>query len=444
MIPSFQDRFYKFTVKQKLFKAGDRVLAAVSGGLDSMVLMHLLHKAGVLAGVAHVNYRLRGEDSELDQGFVEEISKSFGIPFFVKVLPSDWKNNLSGSLQMEAREIRYDWFEQLKANYNFNSIATAHHLDDQAETVILQITKGLNFTGFFGIQVRSGNVIRPLLFSDRNDLLTFAKDSGIAWREDQSNKSNDYQRNLIRNKVLPVLKEINPSVTDSLEIGKFKSLGIYELFQQKLNEIKNELVVENFNGTWSILRERIASFKNPSSVLYHLIENFGFHYSICDQVINPNIQSGKAFYSDEFILLVDRKYFFISKRSTRSNHGFQLISGYGKIEMGNQELHLFECDCGKPKKSLSNEIIIDLDKINFPLIWRFWQPGDAFIPLGMRSHKKISDLLIDEKYSILQKDQVTVLVSGDKIVWVVGVRLSEEFKITPDSSRAVCIRYKGA
>ena len=451
MASSFPVRFRQYAAQQKLFQNGDRILAAVSGGLDSMVLMHLLHQEGLLAAVAHVNYCLRGVDSDGDQHLVEVECARLGVPCFTKKMEEGWLHdhfeNLSGkgnSLQMAARNIRYGWFQELLVNRRLAVVATAHHLDDQAETVLMNTIKGMPFTGFLGIHVKNGSVIRPLMFATREQIRLYAEDSGLKWREDSSNSSMDYQRNLIRHKVIPALKEINPSFPVSMELGKFKNAGIYELFQIERDRLKKELVRVHTDGQMTISKMELNKFRNPGAVLFHLIEDLGFPMDTCLQVgSEPEIQSGKYFLSTTHRLVVDRNEIILAPKSTKEASDFPvMITAPGLTQADGCALLIEESSCQIPEVSDVHLAVLDADKLVFPLEWRHWEPGDYVTPLGMSGRKKISDLLVDTKTPIPVKENVTVLLSGGKIAWVPGIRISNEFRLTDKSVRAYRLEYR--
>lgn len=445
MTSDLLDRFRQFYIKQSLFQTGDRVLAAVSGGVDSMVMLSLLHQEGVLAGVVHVNYVLRGEDSDLDQEVVERAAQSMGVPCHSKRLTPGWNLKLNTSLQIAAREIRYQWFEEVRINYNFEYIATAHHLNDQAETLILNLIKGMSVTGLMGIPVKNNHVIRPMLFLSRKEIQDYALDENILWREDLSNLKDDYQRNVIRNKIIPVLESINPSWIYSAEHGMVKLAGIFELFRIELDKIKRDLLSQDDQGVIRLSKKSLINYKYSESVLYHLLEDFGFSFDTVKRILYQVPDPGKVFYSNSYELWVDREFYLLRDRSKKNyppQYHTVVIDGVGSYLNQYQHLELKACDLKWPPEPNSNVAYLDTDKLKFPLEWRLWKSGDQFIPLGMSGHKKMSDFLIDSKVSLPEKERVTVLISNEKIAWVIGYRISQEFCLTRESKRALRIEVK--
>lgn len=440
----FFARFQEFASSHQLFRKGDRILAAVSGGVDSMVMLHLLKEAGVLAGVAHVNYALRGSDSDKDMELVEETAKKFSVPFHLLKLDPGWEKNRTDSIQMDARAIRYKWFNEILDHQGLDNCATAHHMDDQAETILLQVIKGMPFTGFMGIAEQHDRVIRPLLFASRLEIEEFAREHQVTWREDVSNETDAYQRNIIRHHIMPVVKQVNPSFINSIEAGKIKASGAFELFRRQLELLRKEFLLEHEDNSFRIPLVPLRAYKFPGSVLFHLIEDFGFHISICTTIFqSPAPQSGTAFMSATHQLVIDRDQIFIFPKSKHVNQPLSvLIHGSGTYSGGAKQMTLTACDPVLPVHSSEKVAFLDADALQFPLEWRGWQAGDEFIPLGMTGHKKVSDLLIDEKIPVFEKKQVTVLVSDNRIVWVVGIRISQEFCLRPKTKRAWKLEYQ--
>jgi len=433
MALSISGRFMQFGVRQKLFLENDRILAAVSGGVDSMVLVDLLHGCGLLAGIAHVNYRLRGRDSDMDQELAEATADRLKIPCFINRVDDDWRDKQVGSLQMAARTLRYEWFESLRDTAGFNSVATGHHLDDQAETSVLNLIKGMSAAALTGIPVRNRNIIRPLLFLTRSQVLQYAEENKIQWREDLSNASDLYQRNLIRNRIMPVIKEINPSFNLSADAAKFRGEGIIELYRKALIALKKDLFAELPDGSVHIPLAPIREFEHPDSILSHLLEDFGFSSDTSMRIFGE-VRTGAIFYSDTHRLLVDRDRLLLSGREKTGNIFSSVsIPGPGIYLSGNFKLKLEHHTREASPERDPNIMWVDPEKLFFPLEWRIWQPGDRLIPTGMTGHKKVSDLLTDEKIPLTGKDEITVLLSGGQIVWVPGLRAGREFSLNPSA-----------
>ncbi|MFZ9980910.1 MAG: tRNA lysidine(34) synthetase TilS [Cyclobacteriaceae bacterium] len=444
MALSISGKFMQFGLRQKLFSNHDRILAAVSGGVDSMVLVDLLHNCGLLSGIVHINYRLRGRDSDMDQELVEATADRLKTPFFVTRVDDYWRDKYEGSLQMAARTFRYECFESVRSSENFTSVATAHHLDDQAETFVLNLIKGMSAAVLTGVPVRNRNIIRPLMFLTRAQILQYAENHSIQWREDASNATDAYQRNLIRNRIIPIINEVNPSFNLSADNSKFKGEGIIELYRKALTGLKRDLFVELPDGSQQILLEPLREFDHPDSVLSHLIEAYGFTPDTSIRIFG-NVQTGALFYSETHCLLMDRDRLLLRRREKPGKIFTPVtIPGPGLYQSGNLKLNLeyrpFEMGYEKSR----HVIWVDPERMLFPLEWRSWQPGDRLMPAGMTGHKKVSDLLTDEKVPLTAKEQITVLLCKGKVVWVPGLRASREFSQDSSVSSGLRIEFSAA
>ncbi len=418
----------------------DKILVAVSGGLDSMVMLHLFRVSGYEISVAHANFQLRGNESEGDEKFVKEICKKFSIPFFVKRFSTkQFAESNFLSTQMAARQLRYVWFNELIEQENFDVAATAHHVNDSIETVLLNFVRGSGLEGLDGIAAKNGKIIRPLLFATRKQIEWHANENKIEWREDRSNATDDYQRNFVRHKIYPLLKEINPSLENSFQDSIEKNSGAVDLmswginyWQEKYQTKKNEQV--------HLSKKGFDESKNKTGLLWNLIKSYGFNFDQCGQIIESiDGQSGKKFRSSHFELSLDRELIIISPLSVGQGWDEILIEmDQTEAKLGKQILKIIET-----KKIIFENnpsvALLDADKLQFPLCWRKWNPGDFFYPLGMSHKKKLSDFLIDQKVSLADKETVTVLESGNEIVWVVGMRVDDRYKITATTkSTVVC------
>ena len=425
--------------QKRLCTSKDKILLAVSGGIDSMVMLHLFRECKFNFGVAHANFQLRGKDSKDDEQFMKEVCEKNSIPFFVKRFePEKYADSNHLSIQMAARELRYAWFNELLEKHHFDFIATAHHLSDSIETVLLNLVRGSGLEGFDGIASKNEKIIRPLLFAIRQEIENYAKENKIAWREDRSNASDDYQRNFIRHHVFPLLKELNPSLEQTFSESINKISGAVELttvgashWKEKFETKKGEQILFNKKG--------FDQFKNPESVLWNLIKGYGFNFDQCEQITYATSgQSGKRFSAREYELVIDREHLIISKHQVEL--GEILIQkdqcearlGYLVLKIERKEKFEIKTDLGAAA--------LDADKLQFPLRWRKWKAGDSFHPLGMNHKKKLSNFLIDEKIPLTDKEKVTVLESGNEIVWVVGLRVDDRYKVTEETMTTVDCR----
>lgn len=432
-------RFKDYIVQHDLVGAKDRVLLAVSGGLDSMVMLHLFHQTGYTVGVAHGNFGLRGNESDGDEAFVRKFCVDHGIPFFSQRFHTkNYAETRKVSVQMAARELRYEWFNQLLEKEKYHWLATAHHLNDNVETVLLRFTNGAGLDQLTGIPRRNEKIIRPMLFASRADMEAFARESKIVWREDASNLSAHYQRNFIRHEVIPRLKEINPSLEQTFALTLEKLDGAAEQMHRGLGQLRDTITHMEGRDLY-VDKNLLILLRNPTFVCYEWLRPLGFDFERCKQLVAaiPS-QPGARFFSETHVAVVDRESIIISPRE-ETFHEVLLEEGQDKAALGPWLLNL------RPEKgrTISDDPMcatVDFAKVRFPLLWRLWKAGDSFVPLGMTKKKKISDFLVDEHVSMTDKGRVTVLASGEDIIWVAGYRLDDRFKVSKETSMVLVVR----
>lgn len=429
-----------------------KVVIAVSGGADSMVLAALFHQANRDIVLAHFNYGLRKEDSEKDQELVAEWALSNNIPFYFKKFDlGDFLKREGGNLQETARELRYEWLEQIRKELNFDLIATAHHQGDSIETLLINFFKGTGITGLHGILPQKGKVIRPLLSFKKSEVVDFAEVHNVPWRLDKSNEGNDYLRNKIRNQLLPLITEALPSVEDNLQanIKRFSETEI--LYKESIERYRKKLI--EFRGKdryISILKLR----KSPAlfSITYELLKPFGFSSGQIQDVLSLlDSESGKMVQSLEYKIIRDRGFLIITPVNTIEST-FILIHRNGKKQKIQLPDFKFELefteqsnfiDWDQIETATRQEAYLDLKKIEFPLILRKRKEGDYFYPLGMSGKKKkISHFLRNQKVPLHEKDNIWVLESNKRILWVVGFRIDDRFKMTSECSEFLHLKLK--
>ena len=437
--------FQRFIFEKKLLAPGEKTLIAASGGVDSTVLCHLFHRAGFPFEMAHCNFQLRAEASDEDEIFVKTLALHLGVKFHTtRFSTADFakKNNLS--IQVAARILRYDWLEKTRHATDSQHIATAHHLDDSIETVIFNFTKGCGIRGLHGILPKQGHLIRPILFATKQQVLEFAKQEKIAFREDASNLTVKYTRNKIRHEVVPVLQEINPAFQKSAGETIERLQEAEALYDFALQKIREE-VMEETSGGWQISIEKLRSSPAPSTVLYELLSPFGFNNDQVAQILqSTENQPGKMFYSPTHRLLADR---FLLILSLEENIGKVIeIAGISDspvlLPEGRLVLKLVE---QRPLVFEKNKNVawLDFDKLTFPLKLRHWQPGDVFQPLGMGGrHQKLQDFFSNRKLTRFEKEKVWLLESGGEIAWVPGMRLDERFKVSELTKRCLVAAFQ--
>ncbi len=472
--------FLQFCHKYTLFNGKDKILLAVSGGIDSCVLAHLFYENSLNFALAHCNFDLRGEEAQKDALHVKNLAQKYEIAFFeVKFDTKKYAQDKQISIQMAARELRYEWFEKIRQENGFSYIATAHHQNDNLETALFNFTKGTGIAGLRGILPKAGKIIRPLLFAKREEIETYATDNQLVWREDVSNKVDKYARNLIRNQVVPLLKKINPNIENTFETTAKKMQALEDILKAQITDFEEinekyyqEKAIESkqkyfiFDAIFStdfvqnIALELLKVKAGGELILYEIIKKYDFSYSqtmqIWSQNDNQNTLSGQQYFSQTHIIMQNRGDLIISKNINDSKNNrniLQLFDNQTIIKNKNNEktffyeneffrldFRTFEREELTTLKMPFNEIIVDFEKVILPLKVRFWENGDAFYPLGMSGKKKISDLLINEKVPLNSKKNVFLLLSAEKIMWVVGMRADNRFKISTETKKILHIK----
>ncbi len=430
------NKFQKYNEENSLFVEKDKILLAISGGKDSMAMLHLFNEQNLSFGVAHCNFQLRGEDANKDQLFVREYCEENNIPFqTIDFQTQNYANENGISIQMAARGLRYNWFEKNRVNNGYQYIATAHHKNDVAETMLINLTKGTGLAGLHGISNKNKKVIRPLLCFTRNEIDDFVNSNSIAFREDISNADTKYTRNLIRHQILPELEKLNPAIIETLNIEANQFLGDEKIIEDKIKMDKQRLFIPKGNG-FKIEIQELKKLTPLTSYLYYFLRDYNFNIANVKDIISGlGNQSGKKYYSSTHQIIKDRDFLLLngiehlSKEIIKINSLADLPFEYNLVET-NPALNI--------EKS-NRFAYLDLDKIEFPLTLRVWKEGDSFRPLGMKGNKKVSDFLIDNKISILDKKNVKVLVQNNSIVWLEGFRIDDKFKITSKTKRALIL-----
>jgi tRNA(Ile)-lysidine synthase len=400
-----------------------KLLLAVSGGIDSMVLLDLFYKLSFDICVVHCNFQLRGKESDGDEMLVKETCQDSYIPYFIESFDTlEFANKNKLSIQLAARKLRYDWFQEI-ISLGFDYVLTAHHLDDNVETFLINFTRGTGLEGLTGIPAQNGNIIRPLLPFSRLEIENYAKANNIQWREDSSNASDKYFRNKLRHDIVPILKELNTGFLDSFQ-NTLHHLQQAESLVNDASKLVYEKVVAKKENRLEIHLKSLLEFENHKAYLYQWLKDFGFSAwnDIYDLV---EAQSGKQIFSETHILLKDREKLILSERKSRDkSEVFFIESMESKV---NIPLKLSLCRFTGGRDVNSNCIFVDEDKIKFPLTIRKWQEGDEFYPSGMNGKKKLSKYFKDEKYSLLDKENQWLLCSEDQIIWVIGKRADNRF-----------------
>ena len=436
------EQFIKFIHEENLFHSPERILLAVSGGADSMLMLNLFVNAGFPVAVAHCNFGLRGSESDGDEQFVANYCDQHNLAFFVKHFNTEEFALQEGiSIEMAARDLRYNWFNELLGQHGYDYLATAHHQDDVIETFLINLSRGSGIKGLSGIQPKSGRIIRPMLFSNRAEILDYCYRMKIEYRTDSSNMDVVYKRNLIRHQIIPLLEDVNPAFRKNAlkTIGNLHETG--QLFQQRMSAIKSAVYSEDEQGAM-INIEKLLALSPLRTILFELIRQFGFQAEQTDDIIDSlGKESGRKFFSEGYRLVKDREYLLISAFRAKQDKVFYIEEDCSRlIHPIPLTVEKFDRTPSFRFSALPDVADLDLDKLVFPLLLRHWQEGEYFQPLGMTGLKKLSDFFIDEKYSIPDKENAWILASGNQLVWIVGKRLDNRFKITSKTKRVLRIR----
>jgi tRNA(Ile)-lysidine synthase len=411
---------YKFSfLKEK------KLLIAISGGVDSVVLTHLFHQLNFDISLAHCNFNLRGTESDKDEFLVKELGEKLNLKTFTKSFETEnFASENQLSTQVAARNLRYNWFQEISIKHQFDFVLTAHQADDNLETFLINLTRGTGLEGLTGIPELNNNILRPLLVFSRDEIENFATKNNIDWREDKSNASNKYVRNKIRNQVVPILKEINPTLLDSFQKTSDYLKESQQIIDASISDFKKKVLKETENSNLKIDISKIQEANNPKAYLYQLLKEFGF--TEWKDVTNLlTAQSGKEVHSRTHRLLKDRGFLIISKKEEiKSNNNFLISENTLEIR---SPIHLKIAAVSKMEKENKSTIYLDKNSITFPLTLRKWKYGDFFYPKGMQGKKKISKFFKDEKFSLIDKENTWLLCSENNIIWVIGKRQDNRF-----------------
>lgn len=412
---------------------------AVSGGVDSVVLAHLCKNAKINFSIAHCNFNLRGEESDGDEAFLLDLADALDVEVFTESFDTKaYAKDTGISIQMAARELRYNWFYQLSAALNFDYILTAHHINDDLETFLINFIRGTGLEGLTGIKSENDKVIRPLMNFSRKEIEAFAHENKIQWREDSSNASSKYLRNKIRHEIIPLMEEINPQLLNSFSQTQSHLKESYDLMEDYIGLLYSEIVSKDVYG-YRLKIEVLEKVPNTRAVLYQLLKTFGFtEWNDVYDLLQA--QPGKMVYSATHRLIKDREYLILTETPSENTRKDFLIPEGEEIVMLPLGKLSFESvdEIGETGPHIA---YVAKDKLVFPLVLRKWQKGDHFHPFGMKGKKKISDLFKDNKLSLPEKEESWLLCSSNQIVWVVNQRADGRFAVTDSSPDILKITY---
>lgn len=439
------EKVREYIQKENLILHNTKVIVGLSGGMDSMVLLDILTLLGYSCLAAHCNFHLRGEESNRDEIFVKKWCKSIDIPFTsINFDTNQYASDLKISIEMAARELRYNWFETLRRHYQANCIAVAHHKDDSVETVLLNLIRGTGIKGLTGISPKNGYVVRPLLCISRSEIEKYILERDIPYVTDSTNSEDLYLRNSIRLNVIPLLETLNPSVKDTI----YRTSKNVTEAEKVYSESIQKTIKKVFNNNKIDINE-LRQTASPRSVLFEILTPYNFTPSTIED-ISESIDSisGKIFFSDsnsnfekkKYRLIKDRNSFLLDVVNDIYNENEMYLIEEGTSEI-NFPVSIKIREISSPTDIIYNShfLYIDADKIKYPLVLRKWRSGDWFIPFGMKGKKKLSDYFTDRKFSLKDKEDVWLLTYENDIVWIVGERNDNRFKITENTKKIIFI-----
>ena len=434
-----KEQIQQYIIQHQLLSGEKPVVVGISGGADSVALLHILVSLGYKCIAAHCNFNLRGDESFRDEQFTIDFTKRLQVPLCkISFETNKYAQENRLSVEMAARELRYRWFEELLNTYDADAVAVAHHRDDSVETLLINLTRGSGLTGLTGIKPKNGNVVRPLLCVSREDIYAYIEKNGLEYVTDSSNSSDIYTRNFIRLKVIPLLEEINPSVKASLARTANHLYDASLIYNHSIEEARRVIIQNNRLSISALL-----SFPAPATILYEMLKPYGFSRTVCESIFTVlEKDSGKIFYSSTHRLLKDRSDLLIDVLSGEDNRAYLI-----NLEDDNVDLPV----------ELKPEIVVikedyqiekdrkfayfDFDKLSFPLVLRHWQEGDWFVPFGMKGKKKISDYFSDKKFSLFDKEKTWLLCSGQDVIWIVGERTDNRYRIEKTTKRVLKLKF---
>lgn len=436
---------FKASLQQKhLVHHGQKILLAVSGGVDSMVMTHLFLEAAIPFAMAHCNFQLRGVEADEDEAHVKEWAEKHNIPFHqvrfdTAQKTEEWKKGI----QETARILRYEWLDEIRIANGFAAIATAHHANDNAETLLINLFKGTGMAGLHGIPVRNGNIIRPLLFAQRTDIEQYAKDNGITWRDDASNASDKYLRNAVRHHIIPAANEWFPNAVQHINDSIRRFAEAETLYRKAVDAEIKKLIDKRGKDTYIPIL-KLQKMQPVETICYELFHPYGFSSAQVPHIIGLlESETGHYISSETHLIIKNRDFLILTANQTTATDIITIEGLPCTIETPEGHFHLSLKKKQEHLPAGDNMVHIDMKRITFPLLLRRWKQGDYFYPLGMgMKKKKLSKFFIDQKLPLHKKETTWVLECDKRIAWVAGMRLDERFKVKPETAEVLCVEFR--
>jgi tRNA(Ile)-lysidine synthase len=437
------EKFTAYIKKENLFQSTDKLLLAVSGGVDSVVLCALCKQAGYNFSIAHCNFKLRGEASDTDEKFVQKLAENYGVSFYstsfnTAAIAAETKK----SIEETARNLRYQWFETLRSEKGYNHILTAHHADDNIETVVMHFFRGTGIKGLRGILPKQNKIVRPLLFARRAELESFVATHQLAFVTDHTNAANDYTRNYFRNTLLPLVSQSFPEAKENIlkNIQRFTETEI--LYRQSVDLHLKKLLEQKGNEVHIPVLKLLKTIP-LATIVYEVIKDFGFTAHQTDEVVGLlKSETGKYVESATHRIIKNRNWLIIAPVMQEEAEHILIEYTDKKIVFAGGEIAIQKLSADKVSMDTSPLIAtLNADEITFPLLLRKWKLGDYFYPLGMQKKKKINRFLTDQKLSLTQKENTWVIEMNQKILWVIGLRIDDRFKTAPQTRQVLKLEF---
>lgn len=437
-----QNQFLKYIAEHNLCYSTDKILLGVSGGIDSVCMLHLFKNLNYDIAIAHCNFQLRGKESNADELFVQQLAEQLNVPFYVTRFNTEEIAKKNGiSIQMAARDLRYEWFQELLQKYNFTNIAIAHNKDDVIETFFINLSRGSGIKGLTGIKPKYKEIIRPLLFASRKEITEYISTNNLEYREDSTNKSTKYSRNLIRHDIIPLFENLNPNFRETMIENIDRLIQTESIYKEALSK-ELEKIIAKQNNKQLINIEKLQDLSSIKAYIFEILHPYGFSNTQINDILESlHGISGKKFISQTHRLIKDREYLILEEINLSKKSIYYIPTPDEDLNYPlNIEIDYFP----KPnnlKFDNNKEIaLFDFNKVDFPLTLRKWKQGDYFYPLGMENIKKLSDFFIDNKFSLSEKEDTWLLESGNKIMWIIGSRIDNRFKVTERTSEVLRLK----